>query len=221
MYFQDLLTRFWRHNSTVRQDALKQLKDILLQLNSLLHGIATLTLDKEKEIRTNSFHALNFILSVISNEQLTFLREVNYRKLCIGTRSIMPPFVKMKKYIPVYSDSVTQFCEINLDEDVILIDNREKETLSIEEFVKYINLLPLMSDIWLEICPDEKVESYTEITIKIKPLINESRKHQKDFSQMEFTEGCLEQNLEVHNGRVQQIQLLRSRSVSVDFAAIG
>ncbi len=41
----------------------------------------------------------------------------------------------MKKYIPVYSDSVTQFCEINLDEDVILIDNREKETLSIEEFV--------------------------------------------------------------------------------------
>ena len=80
----------------------------------------------------------------------------------------MPPFVKMKKYIPVYSDSVTQFCEINLDEDVILINNREKETLSIEEFVKYINLLPLMSEIWLEICPDEKVESYTEITILSK-----------------------------------------------------
>ena len=63
MYFQDLLTRFRHHNSTVRQDALKQLKDILLQnplkslhsqLNSLLHGIAVLSLDKEKEIRTNS-----------------------------------------------------------------------------------------------------------------------------------------------------------------------
>ena len=48
----------------MRQDALKQLKDILLQnplksldsqLNSLLYGIA-LFLDKEKEIRTNSFH---------------------------------------------------------------------------------------------------------------------------------------------------------------------
>ena len=356
MCFQDLLTRFRHHNSTVRQDALKQLKDILLQnppkslhsrLNSLLHGIAALSLDKEKEIRTNLFHALNFILGLISNEQLTPLREiiisylscamthidprvkedsllfldvlvqncnsalakdshkilpnflgmicrlhnegspaaqlmttlhskstnvkwrikvlerlanlftsiVSYRKLCIGTRSIMPLFVKTKKYtrfIPIYSDSATQLCEINLDEDISR-DNREKETLSIEEFAKYVNLLmPLMSDIWLEVCPDEKIESYIEITIssetaallkniivimqsiveyidtldqdnysvkhmkrwfkntfhdaymknflsrfpygKVKPL-NESRKHQKDFSQMEFTEGCLEQNL--------------------------
>ncbi|KAG5335067.1 TEX10 protein, partial [Acromyrmex charruanus] len=355
----DLLIRFRHHNSTVRQDALKQLKDILLQnppkslhsrLNSLLHGIAALSLDKEKEIRTNSFHALNFILGLISNEQLTPLRKiiisylscamthidprvkedsllfldvlvqncnsalakdshkilpnflgmicklhnegspvaqltttlhskntnvkwrikvlerlanlftsiVSYRKLCISTRSSMPLFVKTKKYtrfIPVYSDSAIQFCEINLDED-ISIDNREKETLSIEEFVKYVNLLmPLMSDIWLEVCPDEKIESYTEITIlsetaallknvivimqsiveyidtldqddysvkcmkhwfkdtfhekymknflsrfpygKVKSLINESRKRQKDFSQMEFTEGCLEQNLGV------------------------
>ncbi|XP_018053020.1 PREDICTED: testis-expressed sequence 10 protein homolog [Atta colombica] len=355
----DLLTRFRHHNSTVRQDALKQLKDILLQnppkslhsrLNSLLHGIAALSLDKEKEIRTNSFHALNFILGLISNEQLTPLREiiisylscamthidphvkedsllfldvliqncnsvlakdshkilpnflgmicrlhnedspvtqlittslhskstnvkwrikvlerlanlfisiVSYRKLCIGTRSIMPLFVKTKKYtkfIPVYSDSATQFCEINLNEDMMSIDNREKEILPTEEFVKYVNLLmPLMSDIWLEVCPDEKIESYTEITIlsetaallknvivimqsivqyidmldqddynvkrmkhwfkdtfhnayiknflsrfpygKVKPFINESRKRQKDFSQMEFTEGCLEQNL--------------------------
>ena len=64
----------------------------------------------------------------------------------------MPPFVKMKKYIVVYNDSATQFCEINLDEDMILIDNREKETLLIEEFVKYVNLLmPLMSDVWLKV----------------------------------------------------------------------
>ncbi|KYN11579.1 Testis-expressed sequence 10 protein like protein [Trachymyrmex cornetzi] len=353
----DLLTRFRHHNSTVRLDALKQLKDILLQnppkslhsrLNSLLHGIAALSLDKEKEIRKNSFYALNFILGLISNEQLAPLREiiisylscamthidprvkedsllfldvlvqncnnalakdshkilpnflgmicrlhnegspvaqlmttlhskstnvkwrikvlerlanlftsiVNYRKLCIGTRSIIPPFVKTKKYIrfiPVYSNSATQFCEISLDEDMVSIDNHEKETLPMEEFVKYVNLLmPLMSDIWLEVCP-EKVESYTEITIlsetatllknvivimqsiveyidtldqddysvkrmkhwfkntfhdaymknflsrfpygKVKPLINESRKRQKDFSQMEYTEECLEQNL--------------------------
>ena len=81
----------------------------------------------------------------------------------------MPPFVKMKKYIVVYNDSATQFYEINLDEDMIWIDNREKETLLIEEFVKYVNLLmPLMSDIWFEVCPDEKVESYTEITILSK-----------------------------------------------------
>jgi len=71
----------------------------------------------------------------------------------------MPPFVKTKKYIPVYS--AIQFCEINLDEDMILIDNREKEILPIEEFVKYVNLLmPLMSDIWLEVYPNEKVEKF-------------------------------------------------------------
>ena len=49
------------------------------------------------------------------------------------------------------------------------LDNCEKETLLIEKFVKYVNLLmPLMSDIWLEVCSDEKVESYTEITILSK-----------------------------------------------------
>ena len=81
----------------------------------------------------------------------------------------MPSFVKTKKYIPIYSDSATQFCEFNLDEDMILIDNHEKETLLTKEFVKYVNLLmPLMSDIWLEVCSDEKVESYTEITILSK-----------------------------------------------------
>jgi len=70
----------------------------------------------------------------------------------------MPPFVKTKKYIPVYNDSAIQFCVINLDEDMILIGNREKETLPIEEFVKYVNLLmPLMSDIWLEVCPMRKL----------------------------------------------------------------
>ncbi|XP_011643592.1 uncharacterized protein LOC105431234 isoform X2 [Pogonomyrmex barbatus] len=52
----DLLTRFRHYNSTVREDALKQLKNILLQnskslhsqLSSLLRGIAALSLDKEK-----------------------------------------------------------------------------------------------------------------------------------------------------------------------------
>ncbi|XP_018303514.1 testis-expressed sequence 10 protein homolog, partial [Mycetomoellerius zeteki] len=334
----DLLTRFRHHNSTVRQDALKQLKDMLLQnppkslhsrLNSLLHGIAALSLDKEKEIRTNSFHALNFILGLISNEQLTPLCEIIISYLsCAMTHidprvkedsllfldvlvqncssalakdshKILPNFLGMicrlhnegspaaqlittlhskstnvkwrikvlerlanlftsivnyRKLCIVYNDSATQFCKINLDEDMISIDNLEKETLPIEEFVKYVDLLmPLMSDIWLEVCPDAKVESYTEITIlsetaallknvivimqsiveyidtldqddysvkrmkrwfkdtfhnaymknflsrfpygKVKPLINESRKRQKDFSQMKFTEGCLEQNL--------------------------
>ena len=83
----------------------------------------------------------------------------------------MPLFVKTKKYIPVYNDSATQFYAINLNEDIWSSENHEKKTLPIEEFVKYVNLLmPLMSDIWLEVCPDEKVESYTEITILSKHI---------------------------------------------------
>ncbi|KAG5310254.1 MOS1T transposase, partial [Pseudoatta argentina] len=52
--------------------------------------------------------------------------------------------------------------------DVLVQNCNSKRTLLIEEFVKYvlINLLiPLMCDVWLKVCPDEKVESYTEITI--------------------------------------------------------
>jgi len=224
----------------VREDALKQLKDILLQnplkslhsrLNSLLHGIAALSLDKEKEIRRSSFYALNFILSLISNEQLTPLREivisylscamthidprvkedsllfldvlarncnsalmkdsyrillnflsmicrlhnevkpgtrltttlnskdtdvkwrikvlerlanmlisiVNYRKLCINMRSNMSPFVRAKRYIPIYNDGATRFCKINFKDDVI--GSHVKEILPIEDFIKYVGLL--------------------------------------------------------------------------------
>ncbi|XP_071570479.1 testis-expressed protein 10 homolog [Temnothorax nylanderi] len=354
----DLLTRFRHHNSTVREDALRQLKDILLrnspktlhsQLNSLLRGIAALSLDKERNVRTSSFHALDFILGRISNRQLTPLREIvisylscamthidprvkedsllfldvlvkncdgvlardshkilpnflsmicrlhnqvrpgarltttlnskstdvkwrikvlerlanmfisiiNYRKICINARSNVLPIARATRYtryIPVYSDSVTRVCEINLDKDVSSIGSSVKETLPVEEFVKYVDLLmPLMSDIWLEVCPDEKVESYTEITIsseaaallssivviiqsiveyidtldcndydvnrmrhwfkdtfhdaymknflsrfpygKVKPFVNESRKHQEDFSRADCMGGCLEQNL--------------------------
>lgn len=338
----------------MREDALRQLKDILLRnppkslhsrLNSLLHGIAALSLDKERDVRRSSFHALNVTLGSMSNEQLTplceivishlscamthidprvkedsllfldvlaqncdsfltknsykilpnflnmisrlhneanpgarltttlnskstdvkwrikvlerlakmFISIVNYRKLCTSTQSNVFPITKAKRYIRVYN-SATRDCEINLDKDVSSINNRVKETLNIEEFMKYVGLLmPLISDIWLEVCPHERTESYTETTIsseavallksiiviiqsimeyidtldrndygvnhmrhwfkntfhnaymknflsrfpygEVKPLINESRKRQENFSQIEFTDGCLEQNL--------------------------
>lgn len=339
----------------MREDALRQLKDILLRnppkslhsrLNSLLHGIAALSLDKERNIRRSSFRALSFILGCMSNEQLTSLCEivisylscamthidplvkedsllfldvlvqncdsvlarnsykilpnffnmicrlhneaspgaqlttalnskntdvkwrikilerlanmfisiVNYRKLYTSTWSNVLPIVRIKRYIRVYNEAATRDCEINLDEDASSIGSRVKETLSIEEIMKYVDLLmPLMSDIWLEVCPDEKVENYTEITIsseaaallknivvitqsimeyidtldrddynvnrmrhwfkntfhnaymknflsrfpygEIKPRINEPRKCQEYFSQINFIIGCLEQNL--------------------------
>lgn len=76
---KDLLARLQHHNSTVRQEAVRELKDILLQhpleilssqLSPLLQGISALSLDKERNIRKDSLKVLNFILSPISNEQL-------------------------------------------------------------------------------------------------------------------------------------------------------
>lgn len=76
---KDLLTRLQHHNSTVRQEAVKELKEILTEhapeiLNSqfgpLIQGIAALSLDKEKDIRRNSFKVLSLILGPISGEQL-------------------------------------------------------------------------------------------------------------------------------------------------------
>ncbi|KAL2740084.1 testis-expressed sequence 10 protein [Vespula squamosa] len=76
---KDLLVRLQHHNSTVRQETVKELKDILLQhpleilssqLNPVLQGISALSCDKEKDIRKDSLKVLNYILNSISNEQL-------------------------------------------------------------------------------------------------------------------------------------------------------
>lgn len=358
--FQDLLTRLRHHNSTVREETLKQLKDILLryppktlhsQLSSLLRGVAALSLDKEKDVRRDSLHALNLILGPISNEQLIPYREIlisylscamthidlhikedsllfldvlvencgsilakdshkilpnflgmicklhsevkpgrslttnlnskstsikwrikvlkrianvftsitSYEKLCTSMRlrshsTIIRKAERYTKYIPIYSNSLTQICKVDLEKDLSLEKNYAGENLSTEEFIKYINLLiPLMFDIWLEVYPEERNENFTETVISsevavllkniveildsiiqyidmldrndydvehikywfidtfhnaymknflsrfpysiIKQLTNESRRRQEDFSQMVFTEGCLEHNL--------------------------
>ncbi|XP_070151670.1 testis-expressed protein 10 homolog [Polyergus mexicanus] len=269
---KDLLTRLRHHNSTVREEALRQLKDILLQyppkvlrsqLSVLLRGIAALSVDKEKNVRRDSLHALKLILGPISNELLTPYREilisylscamthidsrikedsllfldvllencgsvlakdsykilpnflsmictlhdeikpggrltttlnskstnikwrikvlkrmanvftsiVNYEKLCTNARlnalSMMVNETKRyTKYVPIYSGSLTQSCKIDLDKDLCSEKSYADETLSIEEFVKYVDLLmPLMFDIWLEVHPDERIENYTETII--------------------------------------------------------
>jgi len=344
-----LLTRFQHHNSTVREDALRQLKEILLRyppkdlhshLCSLLHGIAALSLDKEKNVRRNSLNALNLILGRISNEQFTLYNDTLISYLCCAmthinpnikedsllfldvlaqncgnalannSHKILPNFLGMicrlhndikpgkqlktvlnskntntkwrikvlerlanifssliyhekhrrstnlnaltvteyTRYIPIYKS--TQVGKANFDKDSIT--NCEEGILPMEEFVKYIGLLmPLIFDIWLEICPDQKTENNMETTIsdeaaillthiveiilsiteyidlleqdhdiehmkhwfrdtfyntyiknflsrfpynKMKQL-NTSKKHQVDFSQTEFIERCLLQNL--------------------------
>ncbi|KAG7209713.1 hypothetical protein KM043_011348 [Ampulex compressa] len=76
---KDLLSRLQHYNSSVRQETVQELKSILThhstevlssQLSSLLEGVSVLFLDKEKDVRRDSFKVLNLILSPISNEQL-------------------------------------------------------------------------------------------------------------------------------------------------------
>ncbi|XP_046747699.1 testis-expressed protein 10 homolog [Diprion similis] len=76
---KELITRLHHYNSSVRQEAVKGLKDILShysskilssQLHSLLQSIAALSLDKEKSVRRDALKALNLILNPVSNDQL-------------------------------------------------------------------------------------------------------------------------------------------------------
>ncbi|KYN29548.1 hypothetical protein ALC57_01013, partial [Trachymyrmex cornetzi] len=65
-----------------------------------------------------------YVVGYINYRNLPQFFVVNYRKLCTGTRSIMPLFV-------------------NLDEDMISIDNCEKETLFIKKiFRSFVMILP-------------------------------------------------------------------------------
>lgn len=320
------------------------------QLNSLLRGIAALSLDKEKDVRRDSLHALNLILSPISSEQITpycdilisylscamthvnshikedsllfldvlmencgsvlaknshkilpnflgmicrlhseikpgrqltttlnskctniswrikvmkrmanvFISIISYEKHCTNVHlnaslTMLTEAKSYTKYVPIYSSNPAQICKIDLDKDLNSEKSCVEETFSIEEFIKYVDLLmPLMFDIWFEVYPDERIESFTEIIISSEAaallksiieildsiieyidilacddygakhikywfkdkfhnaymknflsrfpyskmeLINESRKHQEDFSQTAFSKGCLKENL--------------------------
>ncbi|XP_076680587.1 testis-expressed protein 10 homolog [Andrena cerasifolii] len=76
---KDLLSRLQHHNSTARQDAIRELKEILSQhsldllssqFGSLLQGVCALCLDKERDIRHDCFKVLSLILGPVSNDQL-------------------------------------------------------------------------------------------------------------------------------------------------------
>lgn len=76
---KDLLSRLQHHNTTVRQSAVRELREILSehstsvlssQFGSLLQGICGLILDKERAIRRDSLKILGLILGPVSNDQL-------------------------------------------------------------------------------------------------------------------------------------------------------
>ncbi|KYN26644.1 hypothetical protein ALC57_03986 [Trachymyrmex cornetzi] len=86
-------------------------EDSLLFLDELVQNCNS-SLAKDSHKILPNFLGM-YVLGYIGNYRNLPLFFVNYRKLCTGTRSIMPPFV-------------------NLDEDMITIDSCEKETLTIE-----------------------------------------------------------------------------------------
>lgn len=78
-FLQELLIRLQHHNSKVRQEAVKELKDIMFvhaqrimgtQIGELLKGICALFIDKEREIRKDALKVLTVMLISMSSEQL-------------------------------------------------------------------------------------------------------------------------------------------------------
>ncbi|KYN15571.1 hypothetical protein ALC57_12193, partial [Trachymyrmex cornetzi] len=87
-------------------------EDSLLFLDVLVQNCNSALAKDSHKILPN-FLGMYVVGYIVNYRNLPLFFFVNYRKLCTATRSIMPLFV-------------------NLDEDMIMIDNCEKETLPIE-----------------------------------------------------------------------------------------
>ncbi|XP_015434035.1 PREDICTED: testis-expressed sequence 10 protein homolog [Dufourea novaeangliae] len=113
---KDLLSRLQHHNSTVRQDAIKELKEILSQhsldlfssqFGSLLQGICALSLDKERSIRHDCFKVLSLIVGPVSNDQLIPYCDVLISYLRCAMTHIDP---RIKEDALLYLDVLVQNC---------------------------------------------------------------------------------------------------------------
>ncbi|XP_029043536.1 testis-expressed protein 10 homolog isoform X1 [Osmia bicornis bicornis] len=113
---KELLSRLQHHNSTVRQDAVKELKELLSehslkllssQFGILLQGICALSLDKEKDIRHDSLKVLSLILGPISNDQLNPYCDVLISYLRCAMTHIDP---RIKEDSLLFWDVLVQNC---------------------------------------------------------------------------------------------------------------
>ncbi|XP_054008434.1 testis-expressed protein 10 homolog [Hylaeus anthracinus] len=113
---KDLLSRLQHYNSTVRQDAVRELKEILSQhsldllssqFGSLLQGICALSLDKERNIRHDSFKVLSLILGPVSNDQLNPYCDVLISYLRCAMTHIDP---RIKEDALLFLDVLVQNC---------------------------------------------------------------------------------------------------------------
>ncbi|XP_011312205.1 testis-expressed sequence 10 protein homolog isoform X2 [Fopius arisanus] len=96
---KELLSRLQHHNSTVRQAAIQELKEILqsyppellsAHLSILLQGISSLALDKERDIRKDTLKALSLLLGPLSTYQLAPFAEILVSYLCCTMTHINP-----------------------------------------------------------------------------------------------------------------------------------
>ncbi|XP_032669059.1 testis-expressed protein 10 homolog [Odontomachus brunneus] len=170
-------------NPCIKEDSLHFLDVLLLHCGNMLakdsRKIFSNFLDMMCRLHSDNKH--NRQLTIITNLKTTSVkwriqvleRLVNMfncvlsdQKLERSTYSgITLREVEYCEFLPVYGGSSAKPCEINFNDDMDSV-TRTGETLPMEEFIKYVDtLMSLMFDIWLEVCPNEKFENYTETTI--------------------------------------------------------
>lgn len=191
--FHDILISYLRCamtdiNPHVKEDSLLFL-DVLAQncggmlvknSNKILPNLLGLICTLHNEVRhgrqlkttLNSKNtSVRWRINVLQRLANIFTSIVNYKKLhsnshlnaLAATTELQK---KYSKYVPIYGKQIRYSKDTDIEKDLNLVANSAVEPLPAEEFEAHVKLLmPLMFDIWLEVCPEEKIEDHTEITI--------------------------------------------------------
>ncbi|CAD6232643.1 GSCOCG00006988001-RA-CDS [Cotesia congregata] len=133
---KDLLTRFHHHNSSVRQEAIKELDDILKNhpseilnsnLSTILQGLGALVLDREQDIRRDTLKTISLILGSIKPEYLAPFSGTLISYLCCAMTHITPA---------IKEDSLN-FLDIIVEKSCHLIAKNSQKILSL--FLDFIS----------------------------------------------------------------------------------
>ncbi|KAH0546906.1 testis-expressed protein 10 [Cotesia glomerata] len=133
---KDLLTRFHHHNSSFRQEAIKELDDILKNhpseilnsnLSTILQGLGALVLDREQDIRRDTLKTLSLILGSIKPEHLAPFSGTLISYLCCAMTHITPA---------IKEDSLN-FLDIIVEKSCHLIAKNSQKILSL--FLDFIS----------------------------------------------------------------------------------
>lgn len=165
-----------KEDSLLFFDVLAQNCEIMLVKNShkILPNFLGLICTLHNEVRhgrqlkttlNSNNTSVKWRIKVLQRLANIFISIVNDKKLHSSSHSnATTEQTKYSKYVPIYGRQI-RYAETDIEKDLNLLASNT-ETLPMEEFEAHIKLLmPLMFDIWLEVCPEEKVEDHTEITI--------------------------------------------------------